>query len=772
MTGREDEYQQAMSQGHSAAWDQDWESAADHYRKALEASPDNPQALNNLGLALFELQQYEDSLRCYLKVIRATPEDPVPIEKVAQLYQRLGNLDRAQQVALHAAELYLKNKEVKKAIENWYRVLRVNPENLQAHARLALVYEHLNEKQQAVHEYLVLASLYQHANDNEKAARAVNRALQINPNSNEARQALTMLRDYKPLPKPTKPRGGTGPLDAAKVGAGAGEEEGEDALNPIEAAHQKSLTVLASMLFDVADDDQAEQVSRRGLQSIMRGTGSLRPQKQMDRTRIMLHLSQLVELETQGDTVRAADELERAISAGLDHPAAYYNLGLLREKNDRLDSAVRYLQYAVSHPDFALGARLLLGQIQQRTGHMQEAAVEYLEALKLADSSVVPEKYADDLSQLYEPLIEAQSQEKNGEALGRLCSSIADLLTRPNWRENLRRARMQIPSQVDGGPPIPLAEVLLQTRSSQVVESLSKIFELERNGFLRSAMEESFLALEYAPTYLPLHAHMGELLLKQGQLNDAISKFVVVALTYSARGEPKRSIDMYRRVTDLAPMDLNSRSRLIDQYVALDKIDEALTEYLEFADVYYNQADLEMARKTYNDALKLAQQSGVDSSWRVKILHRIADIDLQSLDWRQALRNYEQIRNYAPDDPKARTSLVEINFRLGQETQAMMELDNYLALLVSGKRIQDAVGFLENLINEEPERPHIRRRLAELYKRLGRNEDAIAQLDTAGDLLLDAGDRAGAAQVVETILALKPTNSQEYQELLAQIKSG
>jgi tetratricopeptide (TPR) repeat protein len=265
---------------------------------------------------------------------------------------------------------------------------------------------------------------------------------------------------------------------------------------------------------------------------------------------------------------------------------------------------------------------------------------------------------------------------------------------------------------------------------------------------------------------------MGELLLKQGQLNDAISKFVVVALTYSARGEPKRSIDMYRRVTDLAPMDLNSRSRLIDQYVALDKIDEALTEYLEFADVYYNQADLEMARKTYNDALKLAQQSGVDSSWRVKILHRIADIDLQSLDWRQALRNYEQIRNYAPDDPKARTSLVEINFRLGQETQAMMELDNYLALLVSGKRIQDAVGFLENLINEEPERPHIRRRLAELYKRLGRNEDAIAQLDTAGDLLLDAGDRAGAAQVVETILALKPTNSQEYQELLAQIKSG
>lgn len=773
MTGREDEFQQAINQGHSAAWEQDWERAATHYRKALELSPDNPQALINLGLALFEQQDYEESLRCYLKVIKLTPEDPVPVEKVAQLYQRLGKIDRAQQVGLHAAELYLKNKEVKKAIDNWNRVLRMNPENLQAHARLALIYEHMNEKQHAVHEYLMLASLYQSANDSEKAIRAVNRALQIDPHSAEARQALTLVRDLKPLPKPSRPRGGTGPLEMASLEkADAEDEKKEEKLNPIDYAHQKSLTVLASMLFDVADDEQVERVSRRGLQSIMRGTGNLRPQKQMDRTRIMLHLSQSVELQTQGDTLRAADELERAISAGLDHPAAYYNLGLLRAKDNRLESAMRYLQYAVSHPDFALGARLLLGQIQQSSGRLQEAAVEYLEALKLADSGVVPEKYADDLIQLYEPLIEAQSQEKDREALERLCHSISDLLTKADWRDHLRRARMQLPSQTDSGPPIPLAEVLLQTRSSKVVESLSKVFDLERRGYLRSAMEESFLALEYAPTYLPLHAYMGELLLKQGQFQDAINKFVVVALTYSARGEPKRAIDMYRRVISLSPMDLNSRSRLIDQYIALDKIEEALKEYLEFAEVYYSQADLDMARKTYHDALKLAQQSGSETAWRMKILHRIADIDLQSLDWRQALRIYEQIRNYQPDDARARTNLVEINFRLGHETQAMMELDNYLALLVSSKRMQEAVQFLENLVADEPERPHIRRRLAELYKRLGRKDDAITQLDAAGDLLLAAGDKTGALQVIEAILALNPSNAAEYQQALAKIKSG
>ena len=774
MTDREQAYQKAMNQGHSAAWEQDWKRAATFYRQALEVFPEQPQALSNLGLAFFELQEYEDSLRCYLKAVKATPEDPVPVEKVAQLYERLGNLERAQQVGLHAAELYLKNREVKKAIENWNRVLRLNPENLHAHTRMALIMEHLGNKQQAVNEYLVVASLYQHANEQEKATAAVNRALQIIPNSPEARQALTMLRDFKPLPKPEISRGRT---DSARVvplqqeEAGITTEQG-DQLDPITEARQKALTVLASMLFDVADDEGAEQVSRRGLQAMMRGTGSLRQKKEMDRSRILLHLSQVVDLQSHGDMMKAADELERAMNAGLDHPAAYYDLGLLRIQSDQQESAIRSLQYAVSHPDFALGARLLLGRAFQYLGRTKEAAVEYLEALKLADSEMVPEKYTDDLRQLYEPIIEAQSQVEDSEILGQLCDNVAGLLVRPDWRDHIRRARMQLPSQVDGGPPIPLAEILIQTRSSQVVESLTKIFELEKQGFLRSAMEESYLALQYAPTYLPLHAHMAELLLNEGQLQDAISKYIVVALTYSARGEPRRAIDLYRRIVQLAPMELNSRSRLIDQLVALDKIDEALAEYVAFADVYYSLADLEMARKTFNEALKLAQQPNANRSWRVKILHRMADIDLQSLDWRQALRIFEQIRTMQPEDTKARMGLIGLNLKLGQETQAMVELDNYLSYLISSGKVDEAIQFMENLVEEEPGRPHIRRRLADLYRKAGRIPEAISQLDAAGEMLLDKGDRSSAIQVIETILAMNPKNLSEYQELLAQIRRG
>jgi hypothetical protein len=52
----------------------------------------------------------------------------------------------------------------------------------------------------------------------------------------------------------------------------------------------------------------------------------------------------------------------------------------------------------------------------------------------------------------------------------------------------------------------------------------------------------------------------------------------------------------------------------------------------------------------------------------------------------------------------------------------------------------------------------------------GLNEDAIQKLDSAGELYLAAGDRAAAGEVIRSILAMNPPNSQQYQQLLAQIR--
>lgn len=772
MAGREDIFKKAMNMGHSAAWDQQWDKAASAYQKALDEFPDHPQALSSLALALFELQRHDESLEVYKKAAQASPNDPVPQEKVAQLSRRLGNVKEAIQSYLRAAELYIKNQEAQKAIEGWVNVIQLDAEHIPAHTYLAMVHERLGHKPQAINEYLATASLLQRSGNADKAAEMIGRALHLDPENAEARRAQSMLKSGQLLPKPVRPQGGTAPLVMARVKELDAPKSADTSLDPIAEARQKALTRLAEILFELSEEGgDVPSLRRSSMQTIVRGTGPL-DFKQAERSRIMLHVSQAIDAHTKDNESQAAEELEKALSTGLKSSAAYFMLGFLHIKSDRLESGLRHLQTAVKHETYSLAARLLIGQTLRQMGQLSEALIEHLEALKTADSQVVPPEQAAELRGLYEPIIEAQKQVTDPAEQEQLCNNIQQLLMQPNWRARVTEAREQLPKPSEGMPLLPLAEMIAQARSSQVIESIGKVRSLAKAGFLRTAIDEAFEALQHAPSYLPLHTLIGDLLIQEGHTQDAIVKYSVVAQAYSTRGEISQAIDLLRRIIQAAPMDLAARTRLIDQLAARGSVDEAIAEYLDLAEIYYRLAELDMARKTYTTALRLAQQGGASRSWSVKLLQRMADIDMQHLDWKQAVRVYEQIRTLQPNDVQVRRNLINLNMRLGEIPQAGAELDNYLAYLQNTGNRAEAIPFLEELVNEEPKQPVLRRALAEEYRLAERISDAVAQLDTLGDILLDSGDREGAMQAIEAIIAMNPPNVADYTALLAKVRSG
>lgn len=770
MTGNQDLFQKTMNLGHSAAWDRQWDQAATYYRQALDEFPDNPKALASLGLAFFELQQFEDALVCYRRAAVVNPGDPLPVEKVALICEGLGRLNDATRAALQAADLYIKNREVDKALENWMRVTRFNPEHLTAHSRLAMTYERLGRKADAVTEYLAVASLVQHAGDNVKAAQAVNYALQILPGNDEARQMLTMIKVNQPLPKPARPAGSTGLLNASR----ARRMESEDTtplssanLDPINDARQKALVVLAGFLFEQDDEVIDEPVARRGLSSLARGANP-NPSEAVERTRALLHLTQAVDAQTQGNNAEGAAELQKAIESGLSHPAAAFDLGYLQYNTGQWDNAIANLRISVKQSDYTLGSRLLMGGAFKKSGHLAEAAIEYLEALKVADSMTVPPAQADEIRQLYEPLIDNQARQHDEKALLDLCDNIESHLVSSEWRQSLARAREQLSQQSEGN--LPLAEILLQRHSSQVVESLISIRHMIQNNQPRTAMEEAFYALQFAPTYLPLHIQIGELLLEDGFVHDAIDKFQIIAQAYNVRGETAQAAKLMRRIIELNPRDLSVRSQLIEQLIAQDQIDEAIREYMDLADIYYRLAELELARKTYLATLKIAQQSTANRAWSVQILYRLADIDMQRLEWRQAMRMFEQIRTLKPEDPKARVNLIDINFRMSQDSAALNEVDSYLSYLENTRQPGQAIEFLKGLVLDRPDKVELHKRLADVYHQAGKKAESISELDTIGDMMVSAGNRAGAVQIIQKIISLNPTNVSEYQRLLEQLQ--
>ena len=768
MAGNQDEFQKAMNLGHSAAWDRQWDQASACYRKALDEFPDNPKALASLGLALYEQGSYDEALSCYRRAAVVNPADPLPVEKVSLICEELGKLNDATRTALQAADLYIKNRDVDKALENWTRVTHFNPEHLTAHSRLAMTYERLGRKADAVSEYLAVASIVQHSGDSIKAAQAVNYALQILPGNDEARQMLSLIKTNQPLPRPAPLKNALPmPERARKPDNGAAAHGTPAELDPVAEAQQKALNVLASFLFEQEDEIISEPAARRGFASITRGS-SQGSSEVVEHTRAMLHLNQAVDAQTQGNYSEAANEMQKAIESGLNHPAACFDLGLLQGKNAQWDNAIVNLRLAVKQTDYTLASRLLMGHALRQSGHLAEAAIEYLEALKVADSMTVPSSQADEVRQLYEPLIDAQARQHDEKAMTDVCESIEAHLRSPDWRGKLERARQQLAQQSEGN--LPLAEILLQRHSSQVVESLVSIRKMIQRNQPRTAMEEAFYALQFAPAYLPLHIQIGDLLLQENHLKEALEKFQIVAQAYNSRGETFQAARLLRRIIELNPRDLSVRNQLIEQLIAQGEIDEAIRETMDLADIYFRLAELDLARKTYLSSLKIAQQSTANRSWSVQILYRLADIDMQRLEWRQAMRIYEQVRTLKPDDVKARVNLVDINFRLGQDSAAINEVDSYLNYLDATHQVSQGLDFLKGLVTDHSDKVELRKRLAEAYSRAGMKDEAIAELDTLGDILVNAGNRAGAIQAIQRIIALNPPNALEYQRLIEQLQ--
>jgi tetratricopeptide (TPR) repeat protein len=769
--GNQERFQQAINQGHSAAWDQNWELAAEYYRKALEEIPDQTVALTNLGLALFEQQKYNDALSCYLRSAKLNSNDPIAFEKIARIYERQGKLNEATQTSIKAAELYLNNKDVEKAIDNWIRAISLQPENMMARTRLAMVFERMGRKNEAVREYLATSAIYQHAGDKIKAQQIVDYCLQIQPGNQDAQQANTILKHNQLLPKPERLRGATGPILMAEVKQMEKPSQQDKNQDPISEARQKAMVRLASILFDSSDDNinvVKPPSSRKGVSSLTRGTGSLNLDNTIQ-TRILLYVGQAIDAQSRNDDKQATEELERAIEVGLNEPAAFFILGMLR-KTSKPDVALKHLQKAVVNLDYALGAYVIIAQIYQQLENYAEASAAYLHALCLADASVVPPDQSEELIQSYEPIIAAQTQQEDAEALKKLCINISSQVMRPNWRSYLGTARQQLPKTGTGASLIPLGEILLESGSSQVVEALSRIRRLASHNKINTALEEAYYALKYAPSYLPLHVQIGDLLMQSGHTQEALQKFILLSTLYQLRGESNQAVRLLNRVVQMAPTDTHTRDQLISILIDQGKTEEAIQQTLNLAAIYYQMADLDKTRLTYTEALRLAQQSRVDRGEIVQILLKIADIDLQRLDLRQAIRVFEQIRTLEPEDIYARTHLVNLNFRLGQDNAANTEIDNFISLLDNGGKRTKVIEFLNGIIAERSEKLDLRKRLADLLVRYDNIPEAVEQLDVIANTMLDAGNKSGAVSMIKAIIALSPPNVKDYQDALTHLK--
>lgn len=765
MAGNRKVFEKAMRAGTNAAWDGNWDQAIVVYRRALAEFPDDVSALIGLGSAYSGAGQLEAALKAYQRAIALAPDDPVLLERIGKTREQLGQGKAAAEAYMAAAERYLSQQQATHlALVRWQDAARAYPDCLPAHAELLQYYQRHGQVREAVRECLTLAHIYQAQGQNDHAVQICHHALRLAPHNSEVLAALGGLRYAEQIavePGAEVSREGLGLLTAIEGPTASitlefpvapDVESVKERGSPIEITRQKALSDLAESVFE---------------EEVVAELPAVAPQ--LSKVEIDALVGRAIDFQTRGKIEEAIAAYEQVIEAGVGRTSVYFNLGLLYQERMRFDAAIAQLEQAASYPEYALGSHFALGECYRARGRIDEALEHFVEVLKMVDLATVRREQADDLIQLYESLVSSYIAKGQREQALEFTNSLVEFLSEKSWEDKVVQVRQRLDALAQEGPILSLAEMLATPGSEHILESVALSQEYVKRGMYYAALEECYYALEHASTYLPTHRQIAHVLLAMGKADDAAAKSVAIADTYRVRGNVRQAMAMYHRALKLAPMDTVVRAKLVDLLISHGEIDEALEHYLILADSYYHLAQMEQAREVYQEALRLAPRGGPEHRWSVRILHKMGDIDMQRVDWKRAIGVYEQIRKLAPDDERARLTLMELYYRSNWPELAIAELDDLLRTYRENGKTRRIFAVLEDEARERPDNIPLHTRLAQAYLDAGHVERALEHLDKLGDLQLEARRYDDAKATLRAIIALHPANVEVYQQLLDQL---
>jgi len=749
MAGDKKLYEKQISTGLDYAWEGKWEQALAAYQKALAEMPKDPAVHNHVGLAYFELEQYEPAIEAYREASRLDPEDPAPLARIAEIHVRLGQRNAAADAFFSLAEVNQGQRAWTEAIQALQRAIQLRPDHLRARANLAEIYTELDQTKRAAKEYLALARALQRQGQVDKAMEQCRRVLDVDPGNAEARalaEALQLGAPVEAIDTPPPP--------------------GEAGASPVDMARDKALEELAGIPFEDTPVGPAPEIGAFA-PGVAPAEAPAAPK--LSRPQIDALVAQAIDFQTRGLIDEAIACYTKVIDAGVDRPAAHFNLGLLFQQRLRFEPAISEFNKAVRHQHYALGSHFALGECYKALGRIDEALEHFIQSLKIVDLATVKREQADDLIDLYDALADSYiAKGDRGKAI-EFANSLVEFFSSKGWEDKVRAARQRIDSMSDDGVTMSLAEVLAVPSAEAILSAVSLSQEYMKRGALTAAIEVCYQAIETSPTYLPLHLRLAEVFVQDSRVEDAVAKYQTVAELYLVREETRHAIGVYKQVLRLTPMDVVTRSRLIDLLISSGEIDQALEQYLALADAYYNMAQVTKALEKYGEALRLVPRASDEKEWHLRLLRKMTDVQLRGGKWREAAELYRQIVHLAPEDERARLHLIDLYYKLGRTKQADQEVVSMLNTFRTRGEGERALALLQEAVRLQPQQMSLRARLARAYIDAGKREEAIAELDALGELQLDAGLREQAIATVRFIISLKPKNVEAYQQLLAQL---
>ncbi len=283
----------------------------------------------------------------------------------------------------------------------------------------------------------------------------------------------------------------------------------------------------------------------------------------------------------------------------------------------------------------------------------------------------------------------------------------------------------------------------------QVVQAMQDIQQYIQHGLLERATGECLRVIDMAPQYVDVHQVLCEIYVRQGKVEQAITKYAILIETYLANDRIDDAVATYRRILQLEPNNLTYRTRLISLLAAQDnKKEELLRERTLAAETYLRLGYLERAVTELEQAL---QESPTSVPTRLNYA-----LALQKLGRsQQAVAEYQRVLQV---DPRNITALVRWHISMITENGAgRAKALEVLArirwqLRGTGQRSDESVsGEYNHAAETHPNNADVHFALGQVHQQAGNFDKAIdAYMLAMRDSSFEAMARASAAHCLMT----------------------
>ena len=772
MAGDQRKFQVAITHAERFSNEGNWGEAMRAYRFALAEFPRDLTAINGFGRAAYSAGQIEIAQRAFQQILKLDPSNWQALNYLGDIQEQQGQLDLAAETYFRIGNIFAAQEDLDSALEAWGRATSLAPNHAEAHRKLALSWVQQGQPRLAARQLLTLAAVFQSQSSYQQALEQVQEARKLigdDPGITAALEALDQRIPIAPeklseTPPEVEPEPDQFMDLSDFTDAYADDlvfEEDPFAIDEldqketqrgglVQAAQQNALAELANVIFE---DNSAY-------------TGTI------PRDELNMLIIQAIDLQSRQNIAEAVNNFQQVIRAGASSPAIYFNLGLLNKELRQYHEAARMLKAAAQAEEFSMAAQFALGQTYYAANDVEAATRHFIEAVKLIDLKTVDHHRAQSLLEYYESLPDNIIAQGDQQKITNFIAALENFFSRPDWQKKAYQARQRMNNVAEDGRLMSLAEFLESPETEVVISALAVTAEYLKRNLLMTASEECLRAIQNAPSYLPLHARLAEILLKQDHTDAAINKYLYIAKVYQIRNQVDQAINVFQKILRLAPMDVTVRSKLIDLYISNQNIEQALDQYLTLANSYYQLAQVDRALEKYNEALRLTADVAEPTPWKTEILISMGDIYNQRFDWSRATTAFEELRKIKPNDERTLRQLVDLYFKQRKSDQAVNALDGLMVFYQQQNQGHKSLELLKELVVNYPENMVLRQRLAAVFSRNNLKKEAIAEYDALGEMQMEKGLWDEAVQTIQRILELGPEDAEGYRLLLSKIRGG